>query len=565
MQNSSDGGEAILEAFRKLGVDYILSSPGTEWAPVWEAMARQTQSGAAGPALLDCWHETLAVNMATGYTLATGRAQAVLLHAASGLLQGSLGLQGALLSGVPMVVMSAESLTYGEQPGFDPGRQWIDNLSCVGGPQRLVEPLTKFATQVTSPYTLYGSVIRAGELAQRAPRGPTYLNVPFETMLQDCTPPGGNRTVPASPKLRVMPEDLAPVAEALMSARNPLVITEAAGRETETFEALLALCEALALPVVEPGGALFVNFPRNHPLHQGHDIARLKDQADLVLVIRTRVPWYPAANRPGDATVVVLDETPHRDYMAYQNLQADLYLEGDVASSLRDLATAVEAAGSADAGRIADRRAHLAAAHGERMTKKQQVQEKARARSPIDPIWLCAALGKVMPAETVYLEEVTTHTPLLREHIPCEAPQHFFTRQGGLGQGLGLSLGIKLAKPDQPVVALLGDGAFLYNPVLQSLGASRDYGLPILVVIFNNGKYASMRSSHLKVYPDGVAAGEDRFYGVNIDAPDFTKIVEAFGGHGERIEDPDRLEAALAAGLEAVRGGRTAILDVVVG
>jgi acetolactate synthase-1/2/3 large subunit len=91
MKNRFDGGEAIVEGFRKLGVDYILSSPGTEWAPVWEAMADQIHRRKEGPKLLDVWHETLAVDMATGYTLATGRIQGVLLHAGSGLLQGAMG------------------------------------------------------------------------------------------------------------------------------------------------------------------------------------------------------------------------------------------------------------------------------------------------------------------------------------------------------------------------------------------------------------------------------------------------------------------------------------------
>ena len=79
MKNFNDGGEAILQAFRNLGVDYILSSPGSEWSPVWEAMSRQTLAGAPGPSFIDCWHETLAVDMALGYTGYTGRMQAVLL------------------------------------------------------------------------------------------------------------------------------------------------------------------------------------------------------------------------------------------------------------------------------------------------------------------------------------------------------------------------------------------------------------------------------------------------------------------------------------------------------
>src|SRR5216684_1494751 len=141
MRRYIDGGEALLAAFRSLGIDYIFSSPGSEWAPVWEALARQTSDSAKGPAYLDLWHETVAVGMACGYTLMTGRIQAVLLHAGPGLLQGSCAIHGALLSGVPMIVFSSESITYGERAGVDPGSQWYRNLSIVGGPHGLVQPI----------------------------------------------------------------------------------------------------------------------------------------------------------------------------------------------------------------------------------------------------------------------------------------------------------------------------------------------------------------------------------------------------------------------------------------
>jgi hypothetical protein len=151
IKTASDGGEAI--------------SPGTEWAPVWEAMANQIEEGKNGPRLLDCWHETLAVDIAAGYTLATGRMQGVLLHAGSGLLQGAMGIHAAWVSGVPMVVISGETTTYGEQPGFDPGAQWINNLSIPGSTTRLVEPVCKFASHAGGRYTVYESVIRSGEMA----------------------------------------------------------------------------------------------------------------------------------------------------------------------------------------------------------------------------------------------------------------------------------------------------------------------------------------------------------------------------------------------------------------
>jgi len=142
-----DGGEAIMEAFRSLGIEHIMSSPGSEWSPVWEALARQKTGNRPGPDFIECWHETLAVNMAMGYTQYTGKMQAVLLHAGVGLMQGEIGIHTARNFEIPMVVMSGEALTYGEDPSVEPGAQWYGSLGIVGGPQRIVEPVTKWATR----------------------------------------------------------------------------------------------------------------------------------------------------------------------------------------------------------------------------------------------------------------------------------------------------------------------------------------------------------------------------------------------------------------------------------
>src|SRR5262252_1377062 len=206
MQNRLDGGEALLEAFRSLGIDFVVSSPGSEWAPLWEAVARQKTSGSAGPRYIDVWHETLAVDIAIGYTLYTGRLQAVLLHAGAGLLQGTCGIHGALLAEVPLLVCSSEAITYGERGGVDPGSQWYRNLSIVGGTHGLVGGIVKWANQVGSVETLYEMVKRAGELAHRTPRGPVYLNIPVEVLLDAWSLPRSKMPV-AAPARRVSPED----------------------------------------------------------------------------------------------------------------------------------------------------------------------------------------------------------------------------------------------------------------------------------------------------------------------------------------------------------------------
>src|SRR5439155_17584371 len=173
----------------------------------------------------------------------------VLLHAAVGMLQGSVGVHGALQNEVPMMVMSGESQSLGEDPDLDIEQQWYGGLS-VGGIERFVEPFAKWARGVTSPHTLHESVIRAGEMAQRVPKGPIYLNVPLEHMLHDWTPPAAAREVPAAPIVQPRTQDVEEVAGLLRSSKRPVIVTETSGRDPAAFSALVELAELLAIPTI---------------------------------------------------------------------------------------------------------------------------------------------------------------------------------------------------------------------------------------------------------------------------------------------------------------------------
>ena len=562
MPQAKDGGEAILEAFRNLDIDYIISSPGSEWAPVWEALARQRINEADGPTYINCWHETLAVNMAVGYTMITGRLQAVLLHAGVGLLQGSIGIHGATLGEVPVLVCSGEANSYGENPELDPQGQWYRNLSVVGGPNRFVDPFTKWSGQATSPYTLYEQLVRAGEMAQRVPKGPTYLDIPIETMIHDWTPPDKIRKVAAAPKTRPEAESISGLAEMLSSSNSPLIITESAGREAQGFANLVELAELLSIPVVE-SGPVYANFPKSHPLHLGFNPGPFLNQADLVLIVGSRAPWYPPNAGPANATVVAMGETPLKGQMAYQNLLADLYVEGDLTISLGLLVEELKSSGASGGGKVKDRRVRWEAEHDKQQESNRAAEAAAQAKRPIDPVWLCAALSEVMPKDTIYVEETTSHRTQITRHLRWEEPHSYLHPNGGLGQGLGLALGAKLARPKQPVVALMGDGGLLYNPITQSFGVAREANLPFLTVVFNNGNYEAMRRNHLHYYPGGDAATSGIFHGVHISGPNYAKLPEPFDGYGETVEDPGKLKQALQNGLDAVNQGKVALVDVV--
>ena len=117
-------------------------------------------------------------------------------------------------------------------------------------------------------------------------------------------------------------------------------------------------------------------------------------------------------------------------------------------------------------------------------------------------------LREELDADTIFVDETITHSRIVQKHLRWNDPDKWFYVQGGLGQGTGVALGVKIARPEQPVAFLVGDGSFLYNPIIQALMASKDLKLPLLIVVFNNRQYLSMKFNHLRFYPEGAAVAK---------------------------------------------------------
>lgn len=557
---NNDGGDAILEAFRSLKIEYVFSSPGSEWPSFWEALARQKVSGTAGPTYLDCGHETLAVAMATGYTQVTGRMQAVLLHAGAGLMQGCMAVAGARTMEVPMLVMSGESLGYGEGD-FDPGPQWYRSLNVVGGPQRLLEPIVKLALQAPSVETLYQSVVRAGEMAQRPPLGPTYICASMESMMQEWPKPEITHTAPPPPKSQPSSDDIARVALLLAQARDPFILIGNAGPDSETFEALIRLADLHAIPVVDAPGACVSNFPKSHDLYLGLDITPFMDRMDFALLVENEAPWYPPSNLPKNAVIAAVGGNPLKDTLVYQVTGAKHYLEGDTTLTLRLLAEALEAM-PMDSTALAERRARWKLLHDKLQARLQDTEEKAFAEDTIT-VPLVAGMLRRLVHDPIYVDETIVHAKLIREHMRWDEPFGFFRAPNGLGQGLGFALGIKMALRQRTVVVTIGDGTFMYNPVVPALAFAHEHKLPLLILICNNSKYAAMQYYHDKFYPTGTAIATKDYYGVNIKDAKYEEVVGIVGGYARRVETPADLEKALPEALEALTSGRTAIINMI--
>jgi acetolactate synthase-1/2/3 large subunit len=364
--------------------------------------------------------------------------------------------------------------------------------------------------------------------------------------------------------------DVDAAARLLISARRPVLATETAGRDPAAFAALVELAELLAIPVVEPQSAVCTSFPRTHPLHAGGELATLAGSADLVVLAGCRSPWYPPSAKPGDAAVLVIDETPHRPQMAYQVLAASQYVGGDLAATLHAISARVRELGVDEAavrGRREQAETAYAAAEAARLDAEQAAL--AAADDPADPVAAAVALREVLGPDAVVIDETITHSRVIARHLMAQSPGRYRYVQGGLGQGLGVALGTKLALrhqglADRLVTFTVGDGSWLYNPVLPGLMASAQYGLPVLVVVFSNGTYLSMRHNHRRVYPDSAAARTGYQLGVDLSAqPDPAAVAAAAGAAGFTAATTRDLVPVLEKAVATVRGGQSAVVNLV--
>ena len=561
------GGQAMLKVMQRIGIDYILSSPGSEWPPVWEALAEQAEQGIKKPGYVNCRHEAVAVAMAAGYTKVTGRPLVVMLHATAGPLNAAMTLRAALQERTPMVIISGEISAYGENTRVaDPGGQWLHDLTDLGGSPDLLRGCVKWADRLMAAELLAPTIERAVQIALEPPAGPVLIGIPFECMMEEVNLQEHGRTNEVVRPASVDDSAIDKVLEWITSAKNPVAVTEHAGGDPRAVERLVELCELFGIPVMETYRPAFVNFPRSHPLYQHHD-AKAVDAADLVLMVDAVTPWYPASKGPKNAKVVsIADEFPN-SRLPYWGYNVDLALAAPPAATLEKLLKKAKSSErvAANRGSYRERAAQYRQKHESYFGNLKEEAKKHAGATPIDPRWLCNVLSEALPENAVISEETTVYRSLIQEAIPRDKPQSYFARiTGGLGVGLSYALGVKLAMPDKPVFALIGDGAFHYNAVPSCLGVAEEYGLPIHVVVFNNGRYLSMETSLIKYFPEGSAKNTGVHYGAEIGPrPDYQYYGKAHGGYGYRVSDPSQIKPAIANALKHEAEKKLTVIDVV--
>jgi len=556
------GAETLLKVLGGMGVERIFASPGSEWSPVWEALAEPQKESI--PLYVTARHEEIAVGMASGYAKSTGKLAAVMIHTTVGSLHATMAMRGALHEQVPMVVFTGESTGFGEDEGPDVGGQWLAHLADIGGPARLVDRCVKWSFGVNNKSILPATIQRACQLAMAAPRGPVFVSLPMEYLFDRMTrnPPSERASAPGP---TADPKGIEELAESLAAAKNPIIISEEAGRTPAIVERMVALAELLGCPVVETRSTGYLNFPRSHPLHGGYDPTEYIPESDVLFLIGVLAPWHPASKGPRPGTkVAILDENPLRAEKPYWGFQIDLCLTGEIESSLEQLVQSLKRRLSKDGGQRAERAEKWRKRSEQRRRQWREEALSLKDKKPIDTRWVTYELSQVLPPDAMIVEETITHRLAVHRYLDGLKPGSFFAGCiGGLGTGLATALGVKAASPKRPVVCLIGDGSFNYDPALAALGVCQEHQMPILIVVFNNYGYLSQKSGVPRYYPDGWAVKTKNFVGTSIvPSPEYSTIARAFDGYGEKVEEPGEVRGALQRGLKAAASGQVALIDI---
>jgi acetolactate synthase-1/2/3 large subunit len=555
--------EDYLDALAAHGIDHLFVNPGTDFAPIIEAFARAGRSNRPVPRPMVVPHEHAAVAMAHGYTLITDRPQAVMLHVNVGLANSINALIDASRDRVPLLLTSGRTpiTEHGPHGARSVHIHWAQEMFDQAG---MLREFVKWDYEMRRGDQVAEVVDRALELAQTSPTGPVYLALPREVLGEEID--AARTDTPRKPRARPEPphasaSDVDRAAEWIAAARNPLVITGQLGRDPRDAVLLTRLAERFALPVV-PFNARHFAISGNHPMFQGTAPGSLLTEADLILVLESDVPWIPSVAAPGpDARIVQVGEDPLYHRYPMRSFRSDLTIRSDLTTFLQALEPALAARAEGRAGEITARRGRLAArSAGGRAAGAAGVENAGRAET-INLAWLNHCLRAVIEPDTLVVNEYSFR----QEYCPLDLPGSLFSvgPAGGLGWGFPAALGIKLASPQKQVVALLGDGAYMFANPTACHFIAESQNLPLLTVIYNNALYGAVRRATLDMYAAGVAAEADGRLLAELPNPPFERIVEAHGGHGERVEHPAALPAALKRASEAVRGGRQALVNVI--
>jgi benzoylformate decarboxylase len=536
------GKTALLELLRQEGARVMFGNPGTTELPLMDAFAVEHELR-----YVLALQEAPAMGMADGYAQASGKIAVVNLHVAPGLGNAMGMLYDAQKAGSPILVTAGQ---HEQRFNFTEPLLWADLPS-------IARPFVKWAAEVRQLSDLPRAIHRAVKTALAPPTGPVFLSLPGDVLTDSAELDLGAPSRVAH-GIRGDARSITDAAAIIARAENPLILAGDAVPQSDALAELVALAEAIGAPVYDEGMASRAMFPSSHALYRGPivrlpaSIRDLLSQHDLLVSIGADLFTL---SLPGDVDsvpegfpIIHVDTDP---WELAKNYPEKVAILGDPKVTLPELTEAALRARSSHEQAATVKRLGLAKAAGlASLARFHAMADAVADRHPIHPMALMQTIGRLLPSDAVVIDETVSSGVGVRRFLKSDDAQSFFgLRGGGIGWGLPAAIGVKLALPDRPVVALLGDGSALYT--IQGLWTAARERLNIVFVIINNYSYRILkqRTNAMKA----LAAQADLYVGMDLDRPrvDFLSVARGFGLTAHKADTlsdfGDLLQQALAA------------------
>lgn len=540
------GRRVLMESLVSHGVRHIFGNPGTTETPLLDSLVSYPQIE-----YIMALHEGVAVGAASFYAQATGRVAVANVHVAPGLGNAIGALYGAFKANSPLVVTAGQQDT----------RMRLANPVLGHDLVAMAAPVTKWSVQVERADELAPILRRAFKVATDGPKGPVFVSLPINVLEQETSVEAmdpGKIWRSAHPD----PEGVAELAGLILKSNSPTIIVSDDVARSGATDALVKFTETIGASVWFEGLRHHASFPTGHPAFRQSlppDAAQIRkalDGSDLVLLLGGPFfedIWYAESSHfPAGARVAQIEESPER--LAF-NHRLDCGLVGEMSASIAALTDAVRSRANEEFRAGAERRnqalAQLSARDREAHRSRLQ---KSFNREPSSMPRVMAELRRGAPDNVVIVDEsITASLDLARTFDYRGFGDYFSGRGGGIGQGLSGALGVKVAMPDRPVVAVSGDGSAMYS--IQALWTAAHHKLAIVFVILTNREYRILKHN-VDVWRKNFEAGTQHPYQqMDLTGPDldFVHLAAGMGVEGVRIDKADDIAPALASAVAANR------------
>lgn len=542
------GGELLVEQLRAAGVRFIFNCSSSSTYPVFDALVDRPDVQ-----VIQVPQEGQMISMAQGYTLASDKL-AFTLNDSVGFPNTLNNMYNAWKDRCPIVIGSQREpmRLHGGRDAFE---EWDDFLSPSAS-------FTRWRWSVEQPERIPEITRRAFTIATTPPAGPVTLAFPSNVLEAKGVKAAvlDREKFLIRPKVKADPGSIEHAAKLLIHARSPVLIVGPEVTRSGGKSAIVELAEQLSIPVTQ-GETLCDDFPTNHPLFVGN-YGRQPDPVDVVVNLGARMP--PDDGRiPSDARVVHVSMDAN---IIGRVVSTDVGIVADVKEAAGDLTSAIASLVTKDrleqirASRFAAIKAYTDKGHAERAAT-------VRARwndHPLSCERVAGELNQRLEKDAIIVLELA-HADWLRQFVfaPGEKRKIGKTTGSALGWGVGAAVGVKLALPDRQVVALQGDGGFMFAQA-ESLWTMARYEVPVIVVIFNNRSYNGPRNRIMRAGGQQAVSGKDMTCYLGDPDVDFAKVAAGFGVKGEVADNPAQITAAIDRAIQTTREGKPYLIDAVV-